>query len=153
MTGIPTFSYTSTSKPLMSELPEAWKSLPVYAIIRSTPPPPSLPHAGGRHPVLRLNFPLIFSKQQHVITRQYLKWITFCLIISNFLWRKWGKSKISMPLLLASSLRTQKYCFSPSGWREASTANLSSFVRVRRLSRLWFQRHDKLKRESSLLGC
>ena len=58
-----------------------------------------------------------------------------------------------MPLLLASSLRTQKYCFSPSGWREASTANLSSFVRVRRLSRLRFQRHDKLKKESSLIGC
>ena len=56
-----------------------------------------------------------------------------------------GKSKISMPFLLASSLRTQKYCFSPFGWREASTANLSSFVRVRRLSCLRFLCHDKTK--------
>ena len=50
-----------------------------------------------------------------------------------------------MPLLLSSSLRTQTYCFSPSWWREASTANLSSFVRVSRLSRFRFLRHDKTK--------
>ena len=124
--------------------------MPVEAIIRSSPPRPSSPHLRASSSfTIKFSFNLLKTTTcyyQAIPSVNYFLSYNKQFSIKEMKVRLEGKARFRCPFFSPLACRHRSIAsLHPAGWREASTANLSSLVCVRRLSRLRFLRHDKSK--------